>query len=161
MPTLLITLMALLVSPRARNILFPPAPLALVDYETGGVSKPRAGLLASTDSATGAPENVKGEAIENEASNFVTGIAAIVMNVLTDEDPQHNNGQKGGGMTDALPPPNTLATKVATAKDKASGVDRPSQDKTKVPMEKVMWSKMRPLMHQMCVVSDTWERCAK
>lgn len=141
--------------------MFPPAPLALVDYETGGVSKPRAGILASIDSATGAPENFKGEAIENEASNFVTGIAAIAMNVLTDEDPQHSNDQKGSAMTDALPSPNTLATKVATAKDKASGVDRPSQDKTKVPMEKVMWSKMRPLMHQMCVVSDTWERCAK
>ncbi|KPM35792.1 hypothetical protein AK830_g10778 [Neonectria ditissima] len=160
MPTLWITFMALLVSPRIRHILFPPAPLALVDYHTGGVSKPRAGLLASTDSATGAPENAKGEAMENEASNFVTGIAAIAMNVLTDEDPQHSNEQNGGGIADLLPPPNSLATKVATAKDKAIGVDRPSQDKTKAPMEKFMWSKMRPLMHQMCVVSDIWERCA-
>jgi hypothetical protein len=118
-------------------------------------------VLATADSATGAPENIKGEAVENEASNFVTGIAAIAMNVLTDKDPQHDEGQKGGGVTDSLPAPNEVATKVAVVKDKASGVDRPSQDKSKAPMEKMMWSKVKPLMHSICILSDNWERCVK
>jgi hypothetical protein len=159
--TFLVTLLILVFSPEARRVMFPPAPPALVDYQTGGLSKPQAGVLVSTDSATGAPENVKGEAVENEASNFVTGLAAIAINTLTDKDPQHNERQKGGGKTDILPEPNSLATKVAVAKDKASGTDRPSQDKTKVPMEKTMWSKMRPIMHLLCVISDVWERFAK
>lgn len=161
MAPLLTAMLALALSPRARNIMFPPAPLALVDYSSGGLLKPHAGLLATTDTITGAPENVKGEAAENEASNFVTGIAAIAVNVLTDKDPQHDEGEKGGGLTDLLPDPNTLATKVAVVKDKASGVDRPSQDKSKAPMEEVMWSKVRPMMHGICALSDTWERCAK
>jgi hypothetical protein len=161
MPPILMAVLALLISPRARNIMFPPAPLALVDYSNGGLLKPHAGLLATTDTITGAPENVKGEAAENEASNFVTGIAAIAVNVLTDKDPQHDDDQKSGRLANALPDPNTLATKVAVVKDKASGVDRPSQDKSKAPMEEVMWSKVRPMMHGICAVSDMWERCAK
>lgn len=60
-----------------------------------------------------------------------------------------------------MPRPNDLATKVAVAKDKAGGVDRPSQDKTKKPMETIMWGKMRPLMHLVNNVSDAWERLAK
>lgn len=133
----------------------------MVNYQTGGLSGPHAGILGSTDTATGAPENSIGEALENEASNFVTGIAAIAMNVLTDEDPQHTNAQKGGAKSDMLPSPNELATKVAVMKDKAAGVDKPSQDKTKVPVEELMWSQMKPMMHMMCLVSDTWERLAK
>ncbi|KAH6693950.1 hypothetical protein F5X68DRAFT_267260 [Plectosphaerella plurivora] len=159
-PTLLSILVALILRPDFRPVVFPPAPLGMVNYQTGGLSAPHAGVLGSTDSATGAPENMRGEAVENEASNFVTGIAAIAMNVLTDEDPQHANSQKGGGVTELMPSPNEIATKVAVAKDKAAGVDRPSQDKTKVAVEELMWSQMRPLMHAICVVSDTWERFA-
>ncbi|KAG7110732.1 hypothetical protein HYQ44_020309 [Verticillium longisporum] len=39
----------------------------MVDMTTGGVAKPMAGTLGSTDAATGAPQNLKGEAVENEA----------------------------------------------------------------------------------------------
>ena len=53
------TLLALIVYPPSRDFLFPPAPLALVSTKTGGVQKPKAGVLGSTDSATGAPENYK------------------------------------------------------------------------------------------------------
>lgn len=133
----------------------------MVNYHNGDLTAPQAGILGSTDSATGAPEKMKGEAVENEASNFVTGIAAIATNILTDEDPQHSNGQKGGSKTGIFPSPNELVTKVAVMKDNAAGVDRPSQDKTKVPVEEFMWSQMKPLMHMLCVISDTWERFAK
>lgn len=47
--------------------MFPPAPIALVDKDTGGVQKPKAGVLGSHDSVTGAPQNFKGEAAEQEA----------------------------------------------------------------------------------------------
>ncbi|KAI3325375.1 hypothetical protein HD806DRAFT_490178 [Xylariaceae sp. AK1471] len=159
-PLLIATTIALISSPKVRAIMFPPAPLALVDYETGGVAKPKAGVLGSVDSATGAPENYKGEAVENEASNFVTGLAAIAMNILTDEDPQHDKDQKSSKKSDALPAPNEVAVAMAVAKDKATGVDRPSLDKTKKPMEETMWSAMKPIMHLICRVSDTWERSA-
>lgn len=159
----LITAISLLLWPEARDIMFPPAPPALVNYHTGGLSKPQSGMLGSLDSATGAPENFKGEAVENEANNFVTGIMAISTNILTDEDPQHSEDQRGSERTNSLnlPRPNDLAIKVATAKDKASGVDRPSEDKTKAPMEKFMWGGMKPLMHTVCTISDIWERGAK
>ena len=161
MLTVLILLASLLLSPRARYSLFPPAPLALVDHKTGGLCKPPAGVLGSTDSATGAPENARGEAVENEASNFATAVAAIAINIFTDSDPQHDKLQDAYEESDILPKPNELATKIATMKDKASGVNKPSHDKTKSPMEKIMWSKMKPLVHEISFVSDTWERCTK
>ncbi|KAH8655446.1 hypothetical protein BX600DRAFT_385310 [Xylariales sp. PMI_506] len=158
---ILVMVLALMGSAKVRRIMFPAAPVALVDTMTGGLSKPGAGVLGSFDSITGAPENTKGEAVENEASNFVTGIAAIATNILTDKDPQHHAGQKGGNEDHILPKPNALATKVAVIKDKSSGIDRPSQDKTKAPMEMFLWSQMRPVMHSVCVMSDYWERCTK
>jgi hypothetical protein len=50
---------------------------------------------------------------------------------------------------------------VASAKDKAEGVSEPSQDKTKVPMGTIMWSKVRPAMHQLTRVCDVVEKFAK
>ena len=135
--------------------------LALVDHKTGGVAKPQAGVLGSTDSATGAPENSKGEALENEASNFVANMGAIALNIMTGKDPQGEAKTQEGSITDKLPDPDSLVSTIATAKDKASGVDKPSQDKTKVPMETAMWARTKPMMHIICVISDTWERLTK
>jgi hypothetical protein len=78
-PLFIATLIALIAYPPAREILFPPAPLALVSATTGGIQKPKAGVLGSTDSATGAPENHKGEAVEAEAANFVNSIASVAL----------------------------------------------------------------------------------
>lgn len=82
-PLLSGTLLALIVYPPSRTFLFPPAPVALVNTSTGGIQKPRAGVLGSHDSATGAPENHKGEAVEKEANNFVTGIASVAVSSAT------------------------------------------------------------------------------
>ena len=65
MPLVSTTIITLIVYPPSREILFPPAPIALVSKH-GGVQKPKAGVLGSHDSATGAPENHKGEAVEQE-----------------------------------------------------------------------------------------------
>lgn len=82
-PLLTATLIVLIVYPPAREFLFPPAPIALVDKSTGGVQKPASGVLGSHDSATGAPENHKGEAVEKEASHFVDGIATVAVSSAT------------------------------------------------------------------------------
>ncbi|CAG7563787.1 unnamed protein product [Fusarium equiseti] len=161
MPTFLATLLSILLSPKIRDTLFPPCPPSLVHYQGGHLIKPAAGVLGTTDSATGAPENLKGETLEREASNFATGIVALSINIFVDKDPQHDESQRGGGKTANLPDPRSMATRIATAKDKAGGVDNPSWDKTKSPMQELMWSQMRPLMHWICRFCDIWERSAK
>ncbi|KAK6863580.1 hypothetical protein PG995_000108 [Apiospora arundinis] len=156
------TCMALIAYPRARTVLFPPAPLAMVDWLSGGITKPLAGVMGSSDTATGAPETIKGEAVENEASNFITGMAGIAMNVMTAQEPgaEPENLDDESHATDSLPHPNEATTLIATAKDKSAGVSKPSHDKTKRPMETAMWSKMLPLLRALWAVSDTWERFA-
>ncbi|KAK3940850.1 hypothetical protein QBC46DRAFT_312569 [Diplogelasinospora grovesii] len=158
-PLLTATLIALIVSPRAREILFPPAPLSLVDTATGGVQKPKAGVLGSHDSATGAPENHKGEAIEQEASNFVNGIASVAFSSAAGKHPQGDLADAGDTASEAAPDPTALATSIADANKRAAGTNPTSKnDKTKVPMETAMWTKMRPIMHTIGGMSDTWER---
>ncbi|KAK4119105.1 hypothetical protein N657DRAFT_318464 [Parathielavia appendiculata] len=156
------TAMTLCISPKARNLLFPPAPMALTDMATGGLTKPRAGVLGATDAVTGAPENVKGESVENEASNFVTSLVGIAVNTLTAQDPKAEpENEKGESHpTDSMPQPNEATTLFAVAKDKAAGISEPSHDKTKYPMETIMWSKMLPLMRLVHFISDNWERIA-
>jgi hypothetical protein len=140
--------------------MFPPAPIALVDSSTGGVQKPKAGVLGSHDSATGAPENHKGEAVEAEASNFVTGIASVALSSATGKHPQSEPvDEDGGSPADSVPDPTAVALGAANAKEVASGgIPSETHDKTKVPMETAMWTQMRPIMHGIADVSDMWER---
>lgn len=160
MPLITLTLITLIVYRPSREIMFPPAPIALVSSK-GGVQKPKSGVLGSTDSATGAPENHKGEAVEREASNFVNGIASVALSSATGKHPQ-GEPPEGDAQDDNVPDPTAIATSAADAKDKASGTDASKEhDKTKVPMETAMWTKMRPIMHGIADVTDTWERFAK
>jgi hypothetical protein len=159
-PLLTVTLVTLIVYPPARATMFPPAPIALVS-NTGGVQKPKAGTLGSKDSITGAPENHKGEAVEQEASNFVNGFASIALSSATGKHPQ---GEPPGedSPDSSVPDPTRLAIGAADAKDMAAGAKPGKEhDKTKVPMETAMWTKMRPVMHGLADVTDTWERFAK
>ena len=152
-----ITLVTLIIYPPSRTVLFPPAPIALVSSK-GGVQKPKSGTLGSKDSATGAPENHKGEAVEQEASNFVNGIASVALSSATGKHPQGEleDGQPQG---DSVPDPTSLAVGAADAQQAAAGEKVSAKhDKTKVPMETAMWTKMRPIMHGLADVTDTWER---
>ncbi|KAF6524675.1 hypothetical protein HZS61_013174 [Fusarium oxysporum f. sp. conglutinans] len=135
--------------------------LLSVHYQGGHLIKPAAGILGTVDTATGAPESLKGETLEREASNFATGLVALSINTFVDKDPQHDESQRGGGKTGNLPDPRSLATRIVTAKDKAAGIEKPSWDKSKSPMQELMWSQMRPLMHWVCRFCDIWERSAK
>lgn len=133
-----------------------------MDSRSGGVQKPKAGVLGSHDSATGAPENHKGEAVEQEASNFVNGIASIALSSAAGKHPQGEPEGDEDGAEDVAPDPTALAVNVADAKAKASGAKPHSKhDKTKVPMETAMWTKMRPIMHGIADLTDTWERFGK
>lgn len=161
-PLLSSVLVALIAIPESRGILFPPAPVSLVDSKTGGVQKPKAGVLGSRDSATGAPENHKGEAVEQEASNFVSTIASVAVSSAAGKDPQGDQDSDENVVAGAAPDPTAVATKTVDARDRAAGSEPgPKHDKTKVPMETAMWTKMRPVMHTISTVADTWERLAK
>lgn len=140
--------------------MFPPAPLALVSSKTGGVQSPKAGVLGSHDSATGAPEKHRGEAVEQEAQNFVAGFATIAMSSATGK---HEQGDLEHDPVDSsVPDPTNIASASVDAQSSAAG-GKPSKahDKTKQPMEDAMWSKMRPVMHALGDVADGWERFAK
>jgi hypothetical protein len=142
--------------------MFPPAPIALVDAKTGGVQKPKAGVLGSTDSATGAPENHKGEAVEAEASNFVTGLTSIAIASASGKHPQGELDPENDSIQDSVPDPTAIALGASDAKEKAAGAKSVKKhDKTKVPMETAMWNKMRPIMHGLSDATDTWERFGK
>ncbi|KAK3076406.1 hypothetical protein LTS18_013122, partial [Coniosporium uncinatum] len=66
-----------------------------------------------------------------------------------------------GSPGDAVPDPTAITMAAANAREKANGGNATAHhDKTKVPMENAMWTKMRPIMHGIADVSDTWERFA-
>ena len=140
--------------------MFPPAPLALVNSKTGGIQSPKAGVLGSHDSMTGAPEKHQGEAVEQEASNFVSSFASIALSSATGK---HEQGDPGSDPLDkSVPDPTRLALAGAEAKNSTSGgTSPPAHDKTKQPMEDAMWTKMRPVMHVVGDTADGWERFAK
>lgn len=160
MPLVFTTLIVLIVYPPSRALLFPPAPLALVDSKTGGAQTPQAGVLGSHDSATGAPEKHKGEAVEQEAHNFVSGIGSIA---LSSAAGKHEQGDpESDPLNKSVPDPTNIASSAAAAKQSAQGTQsQPHHDKTKQPMEQAMWMKMRPIMHVIGEIADGWERFAK
>lgn len=140
--------------------MFPPAPIALVSTKTGGVQSPKAGVLGSHDSITGAPEKHQGEAVEQEASNFVAGIATVALSSATGK---HEPGDPGNDPVGKdVPDPTNIVTAASDAQSSAAGGIPPTKhDKTKQPMEDAMWATMRPFMHIIGDVADGWERFAK
>lgn len=163
-PLLSLTAIVLIVYPPSREFLFPPAPLALISAKSGGIQKPKAGVLGSTDSATGAPENLKGEAVEAEASTFVTGIASVALASASGKHPADDpinspNPPEDDAANKMVPDPTGMAAGAGAARAGAVGDSTAvTHRRAKVPMENAMWSKMRPIMHGINDVSDSWER---
>ena len=157
MPLLVTTLIVLIMVPPARTLLFPPAPLALVDSKSGGVKSPPAGVLGSHDSATGAPEKHQGEAVEQEAHNFVTGIGTIALSSAAGKHEQAD--PEKSPVDESIPDPTNIAKMGAESKVAAAGgIPTTDHDKTKQPMQEAMWVKMRPIMHVIGDIADGWER---
>jgi hypothetical protein len=160
-PLFLALITVLIAYQPSRALLFPPAPLAIVDASTGGIQKPKAGVLGSTTSATGAPERHEGEAVEAEASNFVNGIASVALASVAGKHPQSDPPylEEENKANDSIPDPTSIAISAGGARAKTAGTsDAVAADKTKVPVENAIWNKMRPVMHGIADVSDTWER---
>merc|ERR1712093_298216 len=160
-PTIIAFLMVLIMYPPARTYCFPPAPIALIDSKTGGIKKPTAGVLGSDNSLTGAPEKHQGEAVEQEASNFVNGFTSIAISSATGKHPggDQSDDATPSSLESRAPDPTHFAIGAADAKDKAAGGEPNAvHDKTKEPMSAAMWSKARPVMHAIADVSDGWER---
>lgn len=164
----------LFVSPRARKILFPPAPLAVIGK--GGTARvPKAGHLGSTDSATGAAESFKGQAVEQEASNLVSSISHVAVSTAVgkgtpstadahpddeDSDDDASSETKQAGQLEESVPDPTHVTKVgAAAKTKAEGDKRVEVgDHTAAAVDAGVWEKMQPILHALEDLCDTWER---
>ena len=125
------------------------------------MKKPTAGMLGSHDSMTGAPEKHQGEAVEQEAHNFVSGLAAIGLSSATGKHPANDTQSEGGVIDSTVPDPSKMAAHAADAKDSTSGDSTVKHDKAKQPMEAAMWQKARPVMHIIANVADVWERLAK
>ncbi|KAI9760589.1 MAG: hypothetical protein M4579_001558 [Chaenotheca gracillima] len=160
-PTILTLLITLIAYPPSRDYLFPPAPLALVSSNTGEMKKPAAGMLGTHDSLTGAPEKHQGEAVEQEASNFVNSLASIGISSAVGKHPQGEIEEDTDAVGKNMPDPTAIATRASDAQDAAAGATpNVKHDKTKQPVEEAMWGKTRPVMHILANIADAWERFA-
>lgn len=158
--TFLGVLLALILSPEFRKILFPPAPIALVDKSTGGIQKPQAGVLGSHDSITGAPENFKGEAVEHEASNLVASVASVAVGSAIGKNDEAI--PDGVTMEEKVPDPMDVVSNGADAQNAAKGeVLTDASDKTRQPMKKSVMDAANLVMGIINDVSDTHEKLGK
>ncbi|KAL4914551.1 hypothetical protein BDW62DRAFT_219957 [Aspergillus aurantiobrunneus] len=156
-PTFFTTLIILVIYPPSRVVLFPPAPLALVDTATGGVRKPKAGVLGSHESMTGAPEKFKGEAAEQEANNLISSVATVAVGSAAGK---HDQGTpENAPMESQVPDAMDIVSKTADAQAAAGGeVPADSHDKTREPMRQTVLDAADQAMRIMGDVVDTWER---
>ena len=166
-PLVLGTLIIIVASERARNVLFPPVPRALVNIKTGGVQKPQAGQLGTSDTLTGAPEKQEGEAAEEEAANFVDNVRHVVMRAVGMHEKQDRDGDPLEGK---VPKPVRKAVKAVKADGSAPGHATKDTDQTQKPMEEIIWSAAKPenlepilktAPHVVGEIVDNWERFAK
>jgi hypothetical protein len=167
MPLMIGTLIAVVSSKEARDSLFPPAPLALVNIGTGGIQKPPSGQLGTSNTLTGAPEKQDGEAAEEEAANFVDNIRHLVGKAIGMHENPHNEGDPLEGKA---PKPIRNAAKAVKSAGSAPGHASNDNDQTQRPMEELIWDKASPEQiepilktapHLVGEVVDNWERFAK
>ena len=174
-PAFLAMVIALIVHPPTRRTLFPPVPLALISTTGGEKQTPPAGYLGSKDSLTGAAEAYKGQAVEQEASNFVTGLTNVAVgsavgqgapsasaSVADDEDEKTDvvDGSAVGEVGSSLPDPTSVVSGAANAQAATFG-ETAAHDKTKKHVENAIWEQAGPVMHAIATIADTWERFAK
>ncbi|PVH73443.1 hypothetical protein DL98DRAFT_469265 [Cadophora sp. DSE1049] len=166
MPLSLGTLMLVISSETCRDTLFPPAPRALVNMNTGGLQDPASGKLGTLDSLTGAPEKQQGEAIEEEAANFVDNVRHLVQRAVGMHEQEKNDGDPLEGK---VPKPIRKAVKAVKVKGTSDGHATEEDDQTQKPMEEVLWSKVNPeksaevmkiAPHVVGEIVDNWERFA-
>ncbi|KAF3906770.1 hypothetical protein AA313_de0205767 [Arthrobotrys entomopaga] len=163
-PLILGMLIAVVSSKQARDHMFPPAPLAAVDIATGGLQKPQAGQLGTTNTLTGAPEKLEGEAVEEEAANFADNIRHLFGRAVGMHSKNH---AEGGRFEKRVPKPLKRAAKAVHSAGSAPGHAEDSNDLTQKPMEELLWDKLSPeklesffkiFVHSIGETVDNWER---
>lgn len=168
-PLLLGILVVIIASEKARNALFPPAPLALVDISTGGLQTPHAGELGTTETITGAPERATGEAREEEAANFVENIRHLITRSMGMHD---GSEEEGDPLQGKVPKPIQKGLKKVkeAGSDPGHATEKAGKDLTQKPMEDLLWNMVQPKVvepvikaapHIVGDVVDNWERFAK
>lgn len=175
-PMFLVFLLTLVLFPSARPILFPPAPLAAIDSKTGQVKKPVAGSLGSKDSMTGAEERFKGEALESEANDFVTGLSSIAVGVAVGKEGDGAGPTQDGEEDHTLSPSTNegpVDEKIPDVTDVAGAVDaqqaastsgdgsEKTKKQTAAPVEQAMWDNLKFAMAALGTVIDVWEMTGK
>ena len=167
MPLMLGTLIALISSKEARDILFPPAPRALVNIATGGIQNPAAGTLGTSDTLTGAPEKQEGEAAQEEAANFVDNVRHLVGKAIGMHDSEDREGDPLEGK---IPKPVRNAAQAIKSAGAAPGHATHHDEQTHKPMEEILWDVANPKQveqimktapHLVGEIVDNWERFAK
>lgn len=167
LPLFLATLVLLVSSEEVRDILFPQAPRALVNTSTGGIQKPQAGQLGTSDTLTGAPEKQPGEAVEEEAAKFVDNLRHLIQRAI---GMQEKEKHEGGSLEGKIPKPIKRAAKEIKGEGTATGHAEDEKGTTEKPMEEILWSKANPdvlahifkfVPHAIGEIVDNWERFAK
>ncbi|CAI7664546.1 unnamed protein product [Penicillium glandicola] len=156
-PTMLASLIALVIYPPCRSFMFPPAPIPLVNKDTGGVQKPKAGILGSGDNITGAPENFKGQTAEQEASNLVAGVASVAVGSAVGK---HDQGVPDDApLEEDVPDAMDIVANTADAQSAAHGkVPTDSHDKTRQPMKESVMDAANYSMQVIGDITDTYEK---
>jgi hypothetical protein len=150
-PTTLGLLIALIIVPSVRVLMFPDLAKKV---DPTGESGSSSGQIESQDSLTGAPENHKGEAAEQEAKNFVDSFAAVAMEsaaakygqTVTEEEPDRR------AMIDGIE-----AAEAAAGTPTGDG----PEDKTKKPMKKKVSHATDQVMRILSDITDIYEKFAK
>lgn len=157
---MLVILLALVIYPPCRSLMFPPAPIPLVNKDTGGVQKPKAGILGSDDSITGAPEKFKGEAAEQEASNLVASVASVAVGSAVGK---HDQGVPDDApLEEDVPDAMDIVATTADAQSAAHGkVPADSHDKTRQPMKQSVMDAANSSMQMIGDITDTYEKFGK
>ncbi|KAH6603781.1 hypothetical protein Trco_007227 [Trichoderma cornu-damae] len=151
-------LMESITYPPARILCFPPAPPSVVDpkTKTGGVQKWPSGVIASDSSITGAPEELKGEGVEQEAQNFVNSIALVAISTSAGKHPQVDPHDDN-----TAPDQTNMTEDISNDKGATYGKEANKEhDRTKKPVSNdYLYLRLGPFMHMIsAVLADTWER---
>lgn len=94
-----------------------------------------AGQLGTLDSLMGAPEKQEGEAVEEEAANFVTNVSHLVQRAVGMHEKDKNDGDLLEGK---VPKPVQKAVKAVKAKGSGEGHATETNDQTQEPMEQIL-----------------------
>ena len=109
---------------------------------------------ASEDSLTGAPENHKGEAAEQEAKNFVDSFATVAMESAA--------AKYGQTVTEDEPDRPAITDGLEAAEAAAENrTDDAPEDKTKKPMKKKVSHATDQVMRILSDITDIYEKFAK